>query len=441
MTPIYGKLSDIYGRGRVLISAIVLFVAASVLCAVAHSLAQLVLARALQGIGGGGLIVVAQAMVADFISPRERGRYQAYIASTWAFAGIAGPPLGGLFADHLSWRWIFWINLPLGALALVLCRRAAAKLALPTWARIEIDYAGAALLIPGVSALLIWTSQVQSPAGGAIPLAFALVAGVGLLVAFGFHEMRAKDPLIPPRLFAHRLILFTNAIGFAIATVQFAGLVLLPVFFQIVGGMAAADSGLMLMPMLFGIPVASFTAGQIMGRTGRYKAIIPCALALVTIAFGLFATMTAATPLPAIVCYVALSGLGLGACFPVLTIATQNAAAARDVGAATSSVTFSRSLGGSFGTAVFWSVLIASVAGASRGSVQTLFAYGRSGLERLPPGQRDVLLASLTQGFREVFLGAAAVALATFVFALFLVEEPLKSAPRTGLAARESRTP
>jgi EmrB/QacA subfamily drug resistance transporter len=436
-TPIYGKLSDLYGRGRLMVVAIVLFVAASVLCAMSQTLVQLVFARAVQGIGGGGLIVVAQAMIADFVSPRQRGKYQAYIAAMWAFAGIAGPPVGGLLADHAGWRWIFWLNVPLGILALVLCRRAAVKLALPAWRSPKIDYVGALLLVPGVSALLIWTSEART-----VPwpptVSLALAGGLVLLAGFAVRETRAAEPLIPPRLYANRIILFTNVIAFCVSTLQFAGLVLLPVFFQIVMGMPAADSGLMVVPMLCGIPISSLASGQIMGRTGHYKPIIPCALGLATVSFFLFATMKATTPLPAIIGYVALLGLGLGACFPVLMISTQNAAEAGDIGAATSSVTFSRSLGASFGTAMFWAILLAPLSLASIGSAQTLFRYGRNGLARLPAPEQAALLSSLTAGFQHVFLVGAGIGLATLLFALFLREEPLKTSPRGNLAQPSS---
>ena len=372
-------------------------------------------------------------MMADFVSPRERGKYQAYIASMWAFAGIAGPPVGGLLADHVGWRWIFWLNVPFGILALVACRRVVAKLLPPVRKSVKIDYAGALLLVPGVSALLIWTSLAKTIPWPPLVTA-ALVAGIAFAAAFVFREAHAEDPLVPPRLFGNRVILFTNVIGFCIAMIQFSGLVLLPVFFQIVRQMPAANSGLMVIPMLCGIPIASFTSGQIMGRTGRYKPIIPTALALATLSFFLFSTMDAATPLLAVVFYVALLGLGLGACFPVLMIATQNAAEARDIGVATSSITFSRSLGASFGTAAFWAILVGPLSTASSAGAQALFKHGRAGLSQLPAAEQTALLSSLSAGFHNVFLVGAGVGLATLLLALFLREEPLKTSPSTQLA-------
>lgn len=437
LTPIYGKLSDIYGRGRLMLIAIALFVAASVFCASAQTLTQLVVARALQGIGGGGLVVVSQAMIADFISPRERGRYQAYVASMWAFAGIAGPPVGGLLADHVSWRWIFWINIPLGILALALCRRAAAKLVVPARRSSKLDLPGALLLIPGVSLLLVWTSEartaVWTPAAF-LPLAF----GIAFAGAFVVQELRASEPILPPRLYRNRVILVTNVVGFLLSLMQYSALVLLPVFFQLIDGMGAAASGLMIVPMLTAVPIASTVVGQIMVRTGRYKPVLPCAFALMAVAFAFFSVMGAQIGLPAVICAVGLLGFGVGACGPVLMTATQNAAEARDIGAATSSVTFSRALGASFGTAMFWTILLAPLSAASPGSAQALFRFGRAALLRLDAAEANNVLTLLRHGFHEVFALAAGVAAVTFGIALLLEEEPLKTSPMTSLATSTS---
>ncbi len=400
-TPVCGKLGDLYGRGRVMLIAIVLFVVASVFCACAQTLVQLVVARALQGIGGGGLIVTAQAMFADFISPRERGRFQAYIASMWAFAGIAGPPIGGLLAEHASWRWIFWINVPLGILTFVLCRRAAARLVTPARTARKADVGGALLLIPAVSFVLFWISEAGTAA-------WVLVAGLVFTAAFVVQELRAAEPVLPPRLFRSGVIRVTTIVGFLISIVQFSALVLLPVYFQIVGGLGVAAAGLMIVPMLIGIPIAATTSGQIMVRTGRYKFILPCACVLIAAAFAFFAAMDAATSRFALVCAIGILGLGVGSTGPVIMTSTQNASESRDVGVATATIGFSRALGASFGTALFWSILLAD---------------------------RDRISGSLQYGFHHVFLVGAGIALATGAIALFLREETLKTAPRTNLGA------
>jgi EmrB/QacA subfamily drug resistance transporter len=399
LTPIYGKLGDLHGRGRLMLIAIVVFVIASVLCAGAQTLVQLVVARALQGIGGGGLIVTAQAMFADFISPRERGRFQAYIASMWALAGIAGPPIGGLLAEHASWRWIFWINVPLGILTFILCRRAAARLVAPARASGKTDVGGALLLIPAVSFVLFWISE----AGTAV---WVLIAGIVFAVAFVAQEFRADEPVLPPRLFRNGVIRVTSGVAFLVSVVQFSALVLLPVYFQVVDGLGVAAAGLMIVPMLIGIPIAATTSGQIMVRSGRYKLILPCACALIAAAFAFFSTMESGTSRVAIVVAIGILGLGVGSTGPVLMTSTQNASESRDVGVATATIGFARALGASFGTALFWSVLLAD---------------------------RDHVSGSLQPGFHHVFLIAAGIAVVTGAIALFLREETLKTAPRTNL--------
>jgi EmrB/QacA subfamily drug resistance transporter len=398
LTPIYGKLGDLHGRGRLMLIAIVVFVIASVLCAAAQTLPQLVAARALQGIGGGGLIVTAQATIADFISPRERGRFQAYIASMWAFAGIAGPPIGGLLAEHASWRWIFWVNVPLGILTFFLCRRAAARLVAPA-RRSKTDFGGALLLILAVSFVLFWMSDTGTAT-------WVLIAGILFAAAFVTQELRAQEPLLPPRLFRNGVIRVTTVVAFLVSIVQFSALVLLPVYFQIVDGLGVAAAGLMIVPMLVGIPIAATTSGQIMVRSGRYKFILPCACILIAVAFALFASMESGTERWLVLLAVGVLGLGVGSTGPVLMTSTQNASESRDVGVATSTIGFSRSLGASFGTALFWSILLAD---------------------------RDRISGSLQPGFHHVFLIGAAIALLTGAIAFFLREEPLKTAPRTNL--------
>lgn len=435
MAPIYGKLGDIYGRGRIILVAIALFVAASALCGLARTLPELVAARALQGIGGGGLIVVAQGMIADFISPRDRGRYQAYVASVWAFAGIAGPPFGGILADHLDWRWIFWINLPLGTLAWLLCLRAAKRLRPPAREGVKIDYLGALLVTGAICALLSVTTSGGDGTSWTAPSTLAIFGtGLILLAAFVAVEYRAEDPVLPPRLYAKRTIVFNSVIGFVVSMLMFAALVLLPVYFQIISGMPAAASGLMVIPMLCGIPIGSFTSGQIMSRTGHYKPIIPCALCLQLAAFVLFTTMHPGTNPLSVLPSIGLLGLGLGSCFPVLMISAQNAAEPRDVGVATSAVTFARSIGASFGAAIFWTILLAPLSATSAIAARALFTSGRRGVEALAAADRHSLFTALAHGFHDVFLIGAAVAALTFFFALFIKEEPLKTARRTDFA-------
>jgi EmrB/QacA subfamily drug resistance transporter len=431
LMPVYGKLSDIYGRGRLISIAITIFVAASLLCACAQSLVQLALFRALEGVGGGGLTVISQAMIADFISPRDRGKYQGFIAGTWAFAGVLGPPLGGLLTDQLSWRFIFWINLPLGLLAFVLCRRVAKRMTNPPARSSRLDYAGALLLIAGVSLVLLavsgstsgWDAQAISEMG----------AGLVLLALFVAQEFRADDPIVPPRLYRNAIVVGMNVVGLLLSMVQFGALVLLPVYFQLVMGVPATISGFMIVPMLLLIPVASVLAGQFMARTGRYKAIFPVAFVLMTVAMIAFARMSASSSTLSVELAVGLLGLGIGCCGPVLMAGTQNAAHGADLGAATSSITFARSLGASLGTAMFWAILLVPLASASLGSTDALFHAGYAGIVGLPAGERERVMGLLAMGFHNVFVISAGIAFGTALFSLFLREEPLKTAPRSRL--------
>jgi EmrB/QacA subfamily drug resistance transporter len=430
-TPIYGKLSDLFGRRRLLEIAIVLFVAASLLCGVARGMGELVAARALQGLGGGGLISMAQAIIADVIAPRERGRYQAYLSGVWATASVAGPVLGGLFVDHLSWRWVFWINLPLGIAAFALCRRALRALPAPRHRR-RIDYLGAALLTLAVAdLLLIATWGGTTYAWSAAPMLALMAAAPPLVAAFLLQELRASEPILPPRLLAHRVIRIANLASFIVAMAMFGAVVLLPVFLQLVTGVSAGHSGVLLIPLMGGTVVGAFASGQLMRRTGRYKAVPILGLALSTLAFALLATMSAATTALTAMLYMGLLGIGIGSTMPVMLVAAQNAADGRDIGVATATVAFFRSLGGSFGAAILWSIFLAALARALAGAGGDLgFALLRGGPEaaaQLPPAERMVLLPALVHAFRLVFSIAAALAATGALVACFLPELPLRS--------------
>jgi EmrB/QacA subfamily drug resistance transporter len=355
-TLVYGKLSDIYGRRTLMLIAIAIFAAASILCALAHDLVQLALARALQGLGGGGLFSMAQATIADFVPPRERGRYQGYIAGVWAAAGAAGPPLGGLFVDHLSWRWIFWINLPLAAIAFAIYYRA--TFVHERHVQRRIDYAGITLFTGGVTALLLVTSWAGTTYAWLSPqMLGTTAAGCILIAAFVAVERRVSEPILPPRLYRSSTIRVANITGFLLAMQLFAGIILIPVFLQIVMHTDASISGVLLIPYMVGMTVTSWVAADVMRRTGSYRGLMPVSFGVCALSFGLLATMDATTPvwLPAF--YGLLLGFGIGTCFPVVNISVQNAAEPRDIGVATSTVVFSRSIGSAFGAAFFWTLL------------------------------------------------------------------------------------
>jgi EmrB/QacA subfamily drug resistance transporter len=443
LTPIYGKVSDIYGRGRLIQIAIVVFVGSSVLCAAAQTLTQLVAARALQGAGGGGLIVMAQAMIADFISPRERGRFQAYVASVWAVASVAGPPVGGWFVDHLSWRWVFWLNVPLGFVAFLLCRHAAKRLHVEH-RRAPIDYVGAALLMIAVTGLLFVSTWGGITYPWTSPVVLGTLAGALIVLAsFIALEFRVAEPLLPPRVYANRVIVVANVLGFVTQMLAFGGIVLFPVFFELVMGFDAGNAGVLLIPFQVGITIASFSAGVVMRRTGRYKLLPPVALCVGVVGCLLLATISAATPPLVTMLYTVLMGMGIGASYPVVIVAAQNAAEARDLGVATSTITFSRQLGGSFGAAVFWSIVLGVMSGEVHGSGMeaaraALFSGGRAGLTHLPAGPEAAIIGALVGGFHVAFLVAAAIALLGIGLGLLLKEEPLKTSAHGAVRPAQS---
>ena len=436
-TPIYGKLSDLYGRRPLLLTAILIFLLGSVLAALAQTMPQLIGARALQGLGGGGLITLAQTVIADHISPRERGRYQAYMGGIWATASVGGPMLGGVFVDHLSWRWVFWINLPVGALALLLGWLALRHLP-QHYERRSIDYLGAILLTLGVTALLLVATWGGSQFPWLSPPILALSgAGIVLLSIFAVQELRAPEPILPPRLFRNDIFRTANACASVVSMVMFGTTMLLPIYLQLVVGMSAGRSGLLLVPLTAASVAGAFSSGQIMRATGGYKRPPLVGLSLAALALILLAVMRADASATLIGASLALFGLGIGATFPVMLVAIQNAADPRDIGAATSAVNFFRSMGGSFGAAVLWSVLIIALGQKLAGSGAAalpenalgLLQGGAEAFTSLSPALKATLLPALASAFHVVFAAAAALTVIALAIAILLREQPLRTTP------------
>jgi EmrB/QacA subfamily drug resistance transporter len=436
-TPIYGKLSDLYGRKVMLQIAIVIFLLTSVLCGLAATMPQLVAFRALQGLGGGGLISMAHATIADVISPRERGRYQGYIASTFAVSSIIGPVLGGLFVDHLTWRWVFWINLPIAVGALVLSELTLKRL-VARRLRHRIDYPGAVLIVAAVCCLLLVTTMGGNEVAWNSPLIAGLAAGSLVLFALCVvQERRASEPILPPRLFADGVFLVASLVNILTSITMLGGIVFMPLFLQLVYGLGAGDSGLMLIPFTGATVVAAVSAGRLMAATGRYKVFPLIGVTLTLAAMLGLSTVTPATPLALVGGAMALCGLGIGLVMPILVVVVQNTVETRDLGTATASISFFRSMGGSFGVALFSAVLIArlnSLVGAVPGhelfgaspGVALLHA-GAQALELAPPAIRPAVTAALTRAFHDTFLVGAGIALLTLILALVLREVPLRT--------------
>jgi EmrB/QacA subfamily drug resistance transporter len=365
VTPLYGKFSDIYGRRSVMSFAIVLFLLASVACALSQSLPQLVLARVLQGAGGGGLISMSQAVIADVVPLRQRGRFQSYISVVWAVASLLGPVVGGVFTQYLSWPWIFWVNLPVGLLALVLVRRALGDVAggvsgvEKSAPRIKprIDVLGAFLMLLALTALLVPITRVGqgTPWSDALNLS-CLATGVVLLVAFFAQERRHPDPMVSLALFNNTVVVACCALVF-ICFFNFIALsVLVPLRSQLVAGLSATDAGLRLLPMTLAIPFAAFLSGRAMQRTGRVLPAVRWGVVLVPL--GLLGMgFSAPTSLWAAPCLV-LAGLGMGLQMPPALILIQQAVPRHQVGSVTGLIGFFRQLGGAIGIALLSSVLL-----------------------------------------------------------------------------------
>jgi EmrB/QacA subfamily drug resistance transporter len=433
--PLWGKLGDQYGRKMLFQAAIVIFLIGSALCGLSQNMVELIAFRALQGLGGGGLMVLAQAIVGDVVPPRERGKYQGAFGAVFGVSSVAGPLLGGFFVDNLSWRWVFYVNLPIGLIALVTI-----AFALPASASREahkIDYMGTVLLAAAATCVVLLTSWGGTTYAWSSPVIIGLgIAAVLLAVAWWVSAGRAAEPVLPRRLFRNPVFSVGAGISFAAGFAMFGALAFLPLYLQVVRGVSPTISGVYLLPMVLGLLVTSVTSGQLISRLGRYKVYPIIGTALVAIALYLLSTLTETTSSTVLSLYFFVLGLGLGLVLQVLVIAVQNSTDYADLGTATSSVTFFRTIGGSFGVAIFGSVfsnrlaaeLAAALHGASLppGFNPAAAQANPAVLQKLPAALRADVLHAYVVSFHAVFLGAVPVALAAFVLTWFLREEPLR---------------
>jgi len=434
-TPLWGKLGDLYGRKNLFQLAIVIFLVGSMLSGLSQSMVELIAFRAVQGVGAGGLMVGAQAIIGDVVPARQRGKYMGYFGVVFGVTSVAGPLAGGLFTQHLSWRWIFYINVPIGIVALFVI---AAVLHLPTnRVHHKIDWAGISLLSAGVTAIILMTTWggTQYRWGSAPILGLALVSVV-LLVAFCVVETRSTEPVIPLALFRNRTFSSASGVGFIIGVAMFGAIIYLPLYLQAVHGATPTASGLEVLPVVTGMLITFIVSGRLVTRTGRYKIFPVAGSAVLTVGLVLLSRLGPHTTLPVAASYMFVVGLGVGLVLQVLVVAVQNAVPYSQLGVATSTATFFRTIGGAFGVsalgAVFDSRLLSQLS-AHATKAQLRLLHGGSitanpaQIDHLPPAQRAVVVDAFSHALQDVFLVAVPFAALAVVLSLIMKEIPLRT--------------
>ncbi|MFB6892383.1 DHA2 family efflux MFS transporter permease subunit [Kitasatospora sp. NPDC056327] len=435
-TPLWGKLGDMYGRKVFFQTSIVIFLLGSVLCGIAQNMGELIAFRAVQGLGGGGLMVLSQAIVGDLVSPRDRGKYQGYFGAVFGVTSVLGPLLGGLFVDNLSWRWVFYINLPIGAVALAVI--AVALRGAEARRRHRIDYPGTVLIASVATCLVLMTSLGGTTwAWGSWQIIGLGVLGLVLLVAFVLVERTAAEPVLPLRLFRSRTFSLVAVISFVVGFAMFGALTYLPTFLQVVMKVSPTESGIHMLPMVIGMLATSIGSGQIVSRTGHYRVFPIAGTAVTVVGLLLLSRLDENSSTFEMSCYFLVFGLGLGLVMQVLVLIVQNSVGYEDLGVATAGATFFRSIGASFGVSVFGTVFATGLndrLGAALAGVPLPPGFSPGAItadprviEQLPAAAQAGILHAYAESITRVFLYAVPVAVVAFVLSLFLREQKLRS--------------
>jgi EmrB/QacA subfamily drug resistance transporter len=438
-TPIWGKLGDLYGRKNIFLTSIVIFLVGSALSGAASGMTELIGFRALQGLGAGGLLVGVMAIIGDLVSPRDRGKYQGMMAGIMAVAMVAGPLVGGFITDHLSWRWAFYVNLPLGGIALAVLFT---TLHLPTYrAKHRIDWLGAGLLSVGITALVLittWGGTQYAWLSGQI-FGLAALAAVAL-VLFAIVERRAAEPILPLSIFANRNFALISTIGFLLGFTMYGAINFLPLYQQTVQGASATNSGLLLLPLMAGMLVTSVVSGQIITRTGRYKMFPVIGGAMLVLGMALLAQLDVHTSRITSSLFMLALGAGMGFLMQNSMLIAQNSVAQKDIGVASSTATFVRSIGGAFGVSLFGAIFshrlhddVAARMGAQ--AAKQIDAAGGSldpsVLSKLPAAAQEGLLHAVAYATSSIFVWAIPIAIIVPLLAWFIREVPLRGSSDT----------